>query len=129
MRFSNFLKKFLENLLKISQQFALFVQTRKNLTRFVKFFEKYAKVIQFRNFLRKFFQNFEKCPPPPEKILATLMTPPNDPLTPPEVPSVAIYDFLNGIYHLIIDVIFEGTNLLSLYKYLLQTYSLYKSKF
>ena len=56
---SSFIKNF-QNFLKISQQFAFFVQTRKKLTNgLLTCFEKYAKKCIFSDFLRKICsQNF-----------------------------------------------------------------------
>ena len=55
MFFQNF-----QNFLKISQQFAFFVQTREKINAwFVNFLEKYAKIMHFRNFLKNFFKIFE----------------------------------------------------------------------
>ena len=69
--FCNLLTKSLkvfENSLRISQQFAFVVQTRKKYNGwFVKSFEKYAKVMHFPQFSKLFIQNFRKVSPPPPK--------------------------------------------------------------
>ena len=64
-----FIKNF-QNFLKISQQFAFFVQTREKLTHgLFNFLKNMRKQCIFAIFLRNFFKIFEKCSL--EKILAT----------------------------------------------------------